>query len=283
MNIRKKYRLVLEDESHLEKLGEWKFSAPALFGLAMGLIALSIIIGFVFVLLTPAKQLIPGYYRPSQRAASEAALMRVDSIKDALDINNRYIENILYALDTERGAKSDSSIITTSAPVLSSDSLLPASKEETRFVHMMQEREKFNISVIAPLAAEGMLFYPVSRDGIMTSESRESVRLLIATPENSSIDALADGSVVAVYGRPGGEGLSIVMQHPNGFVSRYSGLGQTLTAQGDIVNGGQAIALTPLQRQGSPALVGIEIWHNGNPLIPYNYIGTHLPNSSIIN
>lgn len=272
MKTRRKYRLSLEDESRLEKIGEWSFTPRAILPAAAGLFVAAVVIGFLVVLLTPAKQLIPGYYRPSERAATEEAMLRLDSIREVYERNNAYLTNLMTILNSDRTAAVDTPAAAAPVTPLTPDSLLPASREESRFVRMMQEREKFNISVLAPMAAEGMLFYPVCDQGIVTADSRSAFRSLIAAPADAALMALADGSVVAVYGTPSGKGYSVILQHPNGFVSRYSGLASPMAGQGDVVAGGQIIGLAPPPKAGKPALVGIEIWHNGNPLVPYQYI-----------
>lgn len=241
---------------------------------AAGAVALlcALVIGFLFVLLTPAKQLIPGYYRPSEREASEVALLRIDSIRRAYERNDAYLSNILTLFDTDRAPLADSLSASGRINDLTPDSLLPVSAEESKFAHMMQQREKFNITVMAPLAAEGMLFYPVCESGVVTADSRESEKVRMALPDEAAVMALADGAVMAVYGSPFAGGYSVIMQHPNGFASRYSGLGTLFAGQGDLITGGQIIGLGPKEGGSKPALLSIEIWHNGNPLLPYKYI-----------
>lgn len=138
----------------------------------------------------------------------------------------------------------------------------------------MQEREKFNI-VKASMAAEGMLFYPVSNEGIVTGASRNAYAAEIAMPVDASVMAMADGVVIATYFDPQSKGYAIIMQHDNGFVSRYSALRTLMVKQSESVPGGKVIALSPLPPAGKSSQIKVEIWHNGIHVKPYEFISSH--------
>lgn len=87
MKSRKRFRISIEDESRLQNIASFSFSPLKIAMLIFGAILSAIILGFLFVLLTPAKNLIPGYFRPDRRAATEQALLRVDSIAEAYRAN----------------------------------------------------------------------------------------------------------------------------------------------------------------------------------------------------
>ena len=53
-----------------------------------------------------------------------------------------------------------------------------------------------------------------------------------------------------------------------------------MVSAGDAVTGGQVIALAPSPRCKGKRYVEVMMWHNGLPLIPYEYIGN--PESMII-
>ena len=274
MKPRRIFKITLTDESRLQTIGSVSLTPAKAIASAAAFLLLILFLGFLFVLLTPVKEFIPGYFRESQRAASEQALMRVDSIREAFQRNETYMANLRTVLDIGRPAASIDNDHAENRPV-SADSLLPPSAEETSFVHMMQDREKFNISVVAPMAAEGMLFYPATHDGIITHASRSPHTARVILPAGSSVMAIADGVVVARYHDPSQHGHTILLQHDNGFVSRYAGLGSPLVGQLEIVLGGEVLSLPPEGRAGHPTEITVELWHNGVPLIPFDYISSH--------
>lgn len=276
MRIHRKFRITITDESRLQDVFSRTLSPRGIWLIALAVFLFTLALGYLFVLITPLKTLIPGYFHESQRAASIEAMLRVDSISEAYKRNEAWIANMRTVMDINR-TKSDSMVSSCALKTFSPDSLLPQSQEEARFVKMMQEREKFNISVVASMAAEGMLFFPASDEGVPALESRESYISRISLPSGASVMAIADGSVLAQYYDYKSRGYSILMQHENGFVSRYSGLGNPLVGQGDIVSGGEVICLAPRPAAGKPIEISVELWHNGSPVKPYDYLFTGRP------
>lgn len=271
MKRRKIYKISIEDESRLESVASWSVTPLRIAALCFLFSLLIIISGCLFVWLTPAKYLMPGYFRKSERAMTEETLLKVDELNERNRINESFLANIRLVLDP-KAEPSDSASAAARVAGVAPDSLMQASAEELNFVRRMQEREKFNISVQASLAAEGMLFYPVSEDGVQSAASRDSYKAVILLPANTSVMAMADGVVIAVFFDKEMGGYSLILQHDNGFTSRYSGLGTPLVGQGDIVEGGEMLSLSRTQSVKRAAEVIIELWHNGVPLKPFNYI-----------
>ncbi len=274
MRPRRILKLTLSDEARLQTLASLTITPVRILAIAALALVTAMVVGFLLVLLTPLKTLIPGYMRESQRAASELALLRVDSLQEAYIRNQAYVENLNRVMDIERQAVRSRTVADSARRIIPADSLLPPSAEESRFVRRMQEREKFNISVVAPMAAEGMLFYPVCDDGIVTGDSKNSLKAILNIPADASIMAMADGNVVALYYDPKRHGYTLIMQHDNGFLSRYTGLGSPLVGEADEVLGGQVLCLTPAPRNGHPAEISVELWHDAIRIPPYSYISS---------
>lgn len=272
MKPRRILKISLTDEARLQTLASITLS-PLRIGVLTALLVISMLsAGYLLVLMTPLKTLIPGYFRESQRAQTQEALLRVDSLRAAWMRNEAYIENINSILDSSRAPVSLPA--EPSAPRPAIDSLLPPSPTETSFVRMMREREKFNISVVAPLAAEGMLFYPITEEGIFAADSRESRKARIILPDGATVMAVADGVVVASFFDNNVSAYTLLLQHDNGFVSRYSSIGTPLVGEGETVTGGQALSMAPSPRGGRPSEVWIQLWHDTTPLRPYDYVSS---------
>lgn len=265
--------LILNDEAHLREIGRIHITPSRLAIGGIVFLFASILFGIIVVWATPVKHLLPGYLKESQRAASEEAMMRLDSLKTAYAQNEAYIKNITAVLNTER-VPMDSLQASSHTLSLTPDSLLSASKEEAAFVNMMREREKYNLAVVAPLAAEGIMFYPLNEEAVFPLKSRTATKAEVIIAKGSVISSVADGTVLEVVSPDLNGNFSILVQHPKNFVSRLSGCGTPLVGEGDRVVGGQAIALAP-EGSNSSKKVGIELWHNGTALLPYNYVSTH--------
>lgn len=240
--------------------------------MAGALVAVALTLSGAIVMLTPLRTLLPGYMKESQRSATEEGLLRLDSLMDAYEEKSAYIDNFLRVTDTDR-IPGDSSMMTPTERELTPDSLLTASNRERKFVSQMAEREKFNISVLAPLAADGITFSPAVPEGLFTSESQTDNLGVIIFPSDESIQCTADGSVIALYHSADDRGFVVTVQHPRGFITSYGGVGTPLVGIGDNVNAGQVIALSPSPDSKGVRKIYVRMWHNGLPLVPYDYLG----------
>lgn len=276
MKTRTRFRLTIEDEGRLEKIADLSASGLKwLMATAAGLI-LIMICGALLVSLTPARRLLPGYLKPSERSATEMQLLRLDSLRTVYETNAAYIENLRFVLNPSLQEKDTTKAEIHYPAVLPIDSLLPTSPEEVRFSAMMKDRDKFNVSVVAPLAAESMMFNPVSETSVVSNASRRNTKAEIILAAGSTIAAIADGTVISVSQSVRNGGSIIIIQHPKGFLSRLSRLGTVIVEPGDIVSGGQIIAFSDHGNGRKGELINLEMWFNGSPLIPYEYIGDYV-------
>lgn len=270
---RTRYKLYVEDESRLEKIVS--LSAPIYVWI---LITVSVCIvlmffGTLFLLLTPVHTILPGYMKASERAASEIQMMRLDSIRDVYEKNQLFLRNIVGILNPDESYPYDSISSYSKSSPSGHDSILNPSQEEAKFVNMMRQRNKYNISVIASLAAESLMFTFPSSDGIFRLATRESLRPEILIPQGGSVSSIADGTVIAVSQSIRDGGSSIIVQHAKGFLSRIGRLGDVFVSAGDKVTAGQIIAHTNQGNARKKEIIYLEMWHNGNPIIPYDYLG----------
>lgn len=267
-----KYLLIVEDQSRLEKVASRRFSIFSAIVAALIVMVVAMIPCFALIMLTPLHNLLPGYMKDSERALTEENIMRIDSLRVTYEHNEAYLNNLLTVFDTSR-KPSDSTMRATAVNNLTPDSLFMASAAEKKFNAAVNQREKYNISVLAPLNAEGMTFYSVSNDGTISSDSRQSHRAVIFLSADSPVVSIADGRVIEVTDSPS-EGASVIMAHSKGFISRLSHLGRVFAEPGDFIEGSQVLALPKANTGRDQSKVILEMWHNGTRLIPWKYVGT---------
>lgn len=271
MKKRSRYRITIEDESRLEKLGDYSATSLKFFLIGIVAVLFLMISGAMIAFFTPLRTLMPGYLKKSERAASEMQLLRLDSLRLAYETNAAFLDNIMNVLGPSDLEKDTAAVKMTYPPTL--DSLLPTSREEQRFVALMREREKYNVSVLAPLAAESMMFTTVSDESVFKEESKENYKGEIVLARGATVASVADGIVIAISQTIRDGGSTVIIQHPKGFLSRLSRLGTVLVETGDAVTGGQVIALCNSGNGRKGEIIGIEMWRNGDRLIPYEYVG----------
>ncbi len=272
MNTRTRYRISVEDEGKLETLVSASASPWVIGVSAASVVIIIMLLGVFIAFLTPVRRLLPGYLKESERAATQMQIMRIDSLRQVCETTSLYLANLNAVMNPSGEVTARREVSELDIP-LSPDSLLPTSDEEARFVAMIRDREKYNISVLAPLAAESMLFTPVSPESVVTEATKGLQKAEIALAGNSRVSAIADGTVISVSQSLRDGGAVVIIQHPKGFLSRIGRLGQVLVDVGEEVSGGQVIALPNRGNARKGEIITLEMWHNGNPLLPYDYIG----------
>lgn len=271
MKRKSRLKIHITDENRLTDVASFRLGGWRQVAIAAAVVLLLMALGVVLVVITPLRRLMPGYMAPGERIRTEETMMRIDSLAEADAQTRRYLQNILNVTDPGRNALTDSLRASGGTMRHRADTLTGPSDTERRFVSMMREREKFNIAVLAPLAAEGMMFYPLAEDGIISSQSMESYRAEYIVPEGSPVCAISDGTVISVS-RLKGDGHEVIVQHAKGFLSRTDGVRTPLVEVGSQVTGGQVIGLLPtgVSRTG----LTLEIWHDGDPVIPSEILGS---------
>lgn len=268
---KKRYRIVIEDESRLIELWSLKFTTLKAIIMSFLILIASICLSIFLIAFTPISYLLPGYMKKNQRIDSIETLLKLDSLQNQYESNQLYLNNIATIFDTER-TPSDSSSLTKQNPQVIEDTIMPTSQEELEFIKMMQEREKYNTSILAPLAAEGMIFTTPSAGSIIEEKSIEKNSAKIIIPRGNVIRSITEGTIVDLHYDIITSSYTIIIQHEKGFLSKYIGTGQPLVSIGKNVITGENIALSSLSNSKYADCIILEIWRNGLPLIASQYI-----------
>lgn len=90
-------------------------------------------------------------------------------------------------------------------------------------------------------------------------------------PEGSRVFATADGVVKGATRLTSSSGLSVVIDHGDGYETRYSHLGESFVSSGQRVKRGDIIATTGNTGLSLAPHLHYEVHHNGKPADPVNY------------
>lgn len=113
----------------------------------------------------------------------------------------------------------------------------------------------------------GWRTHPIRR----TREFHSAIDLYSPLRQNTPIRATANGRVV-VAGWAGGYGRLIVIDHGNGFSTRYGHCSQLLVEQGDRVEQGQIIAYVGQTGTATGPHLHYEVWYRGKAVNPMNFV-----------
>lgn len=243
----RRWRVDIVNENTLSRVIRVRFTGIRAYLALLASIAAVASLVIVFFTFTPVGKWIWG--ERSLRDRYVEMSLRLDSINNIASIHHAYAANIAAILN-------DSVVVDSVAsemlPALS-DTLMAASEAERQFVEKFESERRFNLSVLSPIAAEGMIFEsPVARVG-----------------EGGPVMSVYRGTVIGQYVSPDGL-YTIVVQHPNDFISSYGGLNNIYVSKGAKVIAGQRIGAA----ENEPVF---ELWRNGASLDPTKYIQFPIP------
>ncbi len=271
--LRRRFRLSLTDENTFSPIIHLRLSTPGLVVTAFIAAVILAIVGIFIVVNTPMRVILPGYLRNAQRREYEQTAVRIDSIVTETSVRNKYVDNLLAVITGDLDTELPSLPIDTLSRVYTLDSLAKASEAEKEFLDKYRERERFNLSVMSPIVAQGMKFVnPLEGAEIRLPEKNQD-------PRHADFDALATqpvssiyrGTVLDVFNSPS-DGIVAIVQHPNDFVSRYTGLTSSFVERGDKVVSGQRLGLVERDKAQSISRPAFELWYNGTRVNPRDYI-----------
>lgn len=173
--------------------------------------------------------------------------------------------------------------ITTAAPIPAADIVVDeppveaaASNKDTPSETAEQKLE----NVSAPLADMSEIINPFSGTELVKNETTGSWQTHngtdIAAETGTEVYAVSPGEVTAVNDDPLW-GTTVVIDHHNGYITKYCGLAKELSVQkGDVLASGNVIGVTGDTADIESALaphLHIEIMHNGNYIDPMVVFG----------
>ena len=270
-NFKFKYKLTISNENTLEEVVGIHVSK--LNGLSVLLTACTVIflIAATIIAYTPLRNYLPGYMNSEVREQVVANALRVDSLRQAIDRQNRYVMNIQDIFAGK--VKTDSVQSVDSLTTLRAEELMKRSEEEEAFIQKYEETERYNLrNISGEREVGGLIFYRPTRGLMSTNFNPDKKHYgvdLTANPRESVL-AVLDGTVVfAAYTAE--TGYVVQIQHSQNFVSIYKHCGTLMKHQGDKVEGGEVIALIGQGHKEKPHL-HFELWYKGNPVDPGKYV-----------
>ena len=272
-NIKFKYKLTIINENTLEEVVGIHVSK--LNGLSVLLFACTIIfiIAASIIVFTPLRNYLPGYMNSEVREMVVSNALRADSLRLALEKQNRYIMNIQDIFSGKIHVDTIQSI--DSLTNLRAEQLMERTKEEEEFRQQYEEKERYNLRAIDNSnAVSGLIFFkPVNGvKEVNFNPEEKHYGIDILTSDNENVVAILDGTVImATY--TVNDGYVIQVQHAQNFISIYKNCGSLMKEPGDKVKGGDVIALVGKGNdEHKESYLHFELWRRGVPINPGNYV-----------
>lgn len=278
--LRKKYRVVVYNYDTYEEKAHFKFTFMAFLTTVIISSVILIVLVTYLIAFTPLREYIPGYTDVSLNRRVYEMERRADSMEMVFQQKDQYINNIKrIVMGDDFSSDSINSLLTKSSTTNFNNIADKKSKEDSLFRLEYENETRNNLfkhEIISDIPAEYKLvafFSPMN--GIVTNHfNREEKHfgIDIVSDNNSVIKATADGTVIYSDWTVD-NGYSIGIQHNGNLFSVYKHNAVLLKDDGDFVSAGEPIAI--YGNSGSLSTgphLHFEIWYNGTPLNPEDYI-----------
>lgn len=273
-NLGKKHRLSLHDEHNESEVWYMHISPLKLIGGGVAVVLILFIIILTTVAYTPILNLIPGYSGNQQREQMIQNILRVDSIEQKLneieawgyDVSlimegkTPFVRDVTQAGDTIKVSKFEVVLRN------QEDSILRSRMEGSGVYSLSQNTGRRGVGIDLQNPVRGIISTHFS-----PKDNRFGVG--IATASNEQVLAVGDGTVIFSSWAPG-EGYMVQVQHADNLLSLYKHLSQSMVTVGSRVRRGEVIGFTSdgVSGEEGKGIFELELWHNGTPIDPENYI-----------
>ncbi len=277
--LKSRYRLVLVNDVTFDE----RFSA---YLKPLNVIAAVAFIFFVIaavvvslIVFTPLKEYIPGYSDTQTRIQALQAAVRADSLSEVQRKYTQYLDNLAKVLSGEVAADSSSEFEESPKRITYDALSFAISREDSLLRRQIESEERFALNPgtgfsSAAMGLPGVFFFPPLR-GLVLSSFDPTIGHFgvdVAAPEGSAISAVYTGTIT-LASFTSDAGYVIHIQHPNNLVSAYKHNSSLLKNVGARVDAGDIIAiLGNTGEQSDGPHLHFELWYNGNPLDPQEFI-----------
>ncbi|RKN82785.1 M23 family metallopeptidase [Ulvibacterium marinum] len=269
-----KYRLVILNESTFEEKISFKLSRLNVF--VTGSLCIIGLIGLTTLLIafTPLREYIPGYSSTKLKRQATELTYKTDSLVRTLDYTNRYLNNIRMVLrgDIENNEINRDSLFEQFKLDPSTINLTPI-REDSMLRAEVALEDKYNLFERNMEKSDLVLFPPVN--GTISEQydaEKRHFAVDVVAPRDTPVKAVANGMVIFSEWTAD-TGYVMILEHEDGLLSVYKHNGSLSKVQGDIVRAGEVIAsVGNTGKFTTGPHLHFEIWDNGTPVDPMNFI-----------
>jgi len=267
-----KYRFVVLNEDTFEERFSFKLNRLNAFVFG-GLFSIFLIaLTTLLIAFTPLKEYIQGYSSTQLKKEATILVYRIDSLNQALSVNNLYIENIQQVLKGEiKRVSFNKDSVLQHLRVEKID--FAPSAIDSAFRTEVEEEDRFSVFEKATKSTDIVFTSPLK--GKITQEYSAKDKHLaidVAVDRDTPVKAVANG-IVIFTGFTADTGYVIIIEHSQGFISVYKHNATIYKEQGDLVKTGEVISSAGSTGELSTGPhLHFELWDDGYPVNPLNYV-----------
>ncbi len=268
------YRIVIFNDLNLHIIRQLRFNARTLL---LGLVGavVTIIIGVtILIAFTPLREYIPGYPSSKLRQNLIKNALATDSLEQKISLYDRYLHDLRAMLS---GENSVDSAVKRDSIVRPNLNELKRLNQDSLFKDEL-DQEQFNLRLSPGSSRKSglasLLFFPPIK-GMVTGKQDISTGhygVDIVAKQNSRISSALDGTVIFSEWTME-TGYVMIIQHDQNIVTCYKHNAELLKRQGEKVKAGEVIAIMGnTGKETTGPHLHFELWVNGNPINPQDYI-----------
>ncbi|MBX3164036.1 MAG: M23 family metallopeptidase [Bacteroidetes bacterium] len=273
--LRNKYRLILLNDNTFGESFSLRLSPMSLLIAGGAVTIVMTIVVISTVAFTPLREYIPGYGDVGERKQIMELNVRADSLEEALQVREIYIQSIKDVLEGNLETKTDRPKHDTTG-ITEKINTKPG-KAVTTFKEEYENNKgnfKSDVVKLSQLGLGELVFFTPAQGLVSNSfnSNEEHFGVDIVTKPNESIKSTLDGTVI-FSGFSAQDGYVIQIQHNNNLISMYKHCATLLKNQGERVKSGEAIAIVGNTGERSKgAHLHFELWFNGAPVNPQEFV-----------
>lgn len=285
-----RYRLVFSNEDTLEQsfvihsITIKKMAVFAVIGAVVIITLTSLLIAF-----TQLRLYIPGYTSQKDYKEYKQTAARVDSLEHLVEVNQQYIDNFIAMMNDEvPAAGEDDDEVGADAESMPNTHMTIRDKKRMADAEDIEEEAEMILGRISDDNNEngsvpGIEQAKISKLNItppaigavvkVFDASKNHYGVDVAAQKNTVVSCIADGMVISA-GYSATDGYVIIVQHPGNLISIYKRCATLLKQTGARVRAGDAIASmgNSGNSEGKTVHLHFELWYNGFPINPLNYL-----------
>ncbi|MGL4781115.1 MAG: murein hydrolase activator EnvC family protein [Bacteroidales bacterium] len=264
-----KYKLSILNEKKLEEV--FYFRISWLSGLSTLIIALLMIIVFVSTLIisTPIKNYLPGYLDVNARKDIVNSALRLDSLEQISGLHDKYLDAVKKIVSGDLSTDSINSL--DSLAQVDMNKLQP-SQAELDFRAKYEEEEYYNLNTLNKPKTGNIVRFMSPVNGVVTKNyTKEDLGIGLLVKKDLPVRAIADGTIILIENTDT-EGLTILLQHDNNWLSTYKGIARSSQTTGSRVTTGETIGITGDNIKGKEENLFFQLWNKGRAVNPIEYI-----------
>lgn len=267
----KHYRLSFFNENTLNRVWTIGMSRQRVIISVAAIIFAVVCVGATLIAFTPLRTLLPGYLKYTERIEYLEASAKIDSLLAIVNTNDLYLNNMNSILKGDVNGDSILAVPPSQISAESQDSLLRPTKAENEYVKYYHERENFELPTTDDTDSKRPSFaVPVRNSLVKKGKTRYDPEIILPDGK-TTVYAIARSTVIDCTMDEDGI-FTLILQHPDGYLSRYWGMTTVYYARGQKAGAGSAIGVIKPANGSTKTKFTFNLWHNGVPLNPTDYI-----------